>query len=115
MFNFLGGLAAMIVSAAGSPAQAPSTPIRVVAEPVAEGLRIRVIGASVAEYDADFVLEVTSGGNRSLHRGSARLGGGEPVVLSTVTLGGGVPAEWRAHLRVQPRGGEEYEELKASF
>jgi hypothetical protein len=65
--------------------------------------------------DATFTLEVTSEGNRSVHRGTARLEGGDTVTLSTVTLGNARPGEWRAHLRVEPNRQAPYEQTQTAL
>lgn len=114
MFKILGAFAAMMSSVGATPA-AQTAPIYLVAEPAEEGVRVKVLGASPSHYEAVFSLEVSSNGNRSLHRGSARLGGGEPVTLSTVTLGGAKAGEWRAHLKVEPVGSGAYEQTRTSF
>jgi hypothetical protein len=113
MFKMLGALA--VITASANAAEPPAGPIQLIAEPAAEGLRIRVVGASEAPYSAVFSLEVTSGGNHSIHRGSANLQGGEAVTLSTVTLGNAQPGGWRAALRVEPQGSQAYEQVRTSF
>ena len=116
MFKLVGVLAAMMASVSGvAGAEGSRGPIHLVAEPAGEGVRVRVVGASEAPYAATFSLEVVSGGNRSIHRGSANLQGGEAVTLSTVTLGNAAPGQWRAHLRVEPQGSAAYEENRSSF
>jgi hypothetical protein len=114
MFKLLGALAAMTSSMSGAAGPAGG-PIHLVAEPAGEGVRVRVVGSSEAPYAATFSLEVSSAGNRSLHRGSANLQGGEAVTLSTVTLGNAAPGQWRAHLKVEPQGEAGYEEIRNSF
>ncbi len=89
-------------------------PVRLVVEPLAEGIRFKVLGSSKEPYEVTFSLEVLSGGNQSRNRGTATLAGGEVVTLSTVTVGNAPPGEWRAVLRVEPRRGEAYEEVSAS-
>ncbi len=116
MLKVLGALAAMISSLSGQAGPSGGRePIRIIAEPADGGVRVRVVGSASAPYAASFSLEVTSRANRSVHRGSANLAGGESVTLSTVTLGNSPPGEWRAHLRVEPEGGEAYEEIRTSF
>jgi len=74
MLKLVGVLAAVMSSLPGAPAGGePRPPIHLVAEPVPQGIRIQVIGASAAEYEASFSLEVSSEGNRSVHHGSATL------------------------------------------
>jgi hypothetical protein len=113
MLNLLGVFAAMVTSApAGGGAAAP---IRLVAEPAGDGVRFSVLGSSTADYQASFALEVHSEGNRSVHRGSARLGDGHPVILSTVTMGNARPGHWSARLVVEPVGGHAYEQVRETF
>jgi len=114
MAKIMGILPALMASIAAQPAEEGRQPIHLRAESVAEGIRIQVIGTSRVDYDASFSLEVTSGGNRTLHHGSARLHDGNVVILSTVTLGKVGKRPWRAHLRVEPRGGIPYEQVEAS-
>lgn len=114
MFTFQGVLAAMASLVAGEGGQGAAAPINLIAEPVGESVRIQVVGASDRPYEASFSLEVEGGGNRSRHRGSATLRGGDAVTLSTVTIGLPPSAEWRARLRVEPREGEGYEQVRAS-
>jgi hypothetical protein len=108
----MGVFAAMMSPVPAEAGAAGSTPIYLVAEPLPEGVRIKVMGASERDYEATFSLEVMGGGNQSRHRSSARLRGGEPVTLSTVTVG--TQAEWTARLRVEPRDGEAYEQIRGS-
>lgn len=116
MFKLLGVLAAMMSTVSGNAGQeAGPAPIHLVAEPAGDGVRVRVVGASKAAYSASFSLEVTSDGNRSLHRGSVDLQAGDAVTLSTVTLGDAAPGRWRAHLKVEPQGGQAYEQTRTSF
>ncbi len=114
MLKLLGALAAMTSSFSGGQ-EGAAQPIRVVAEPVGGGVQVSVVGASKQPYAALFTLEVTSGGNRSVHRGSVSLTGGEPATLSTVTLGNAEPGQWRAHLKVEPQSGPAYEQVRTSF
>ncbi len=82
MFKLLGVLAAMMSSVSGNAGQeAGPAPIHLVAEPAGDGVRVKVVGASKAAYSASFSLEVTSDGNRSLHRGSVDLQAGDAVTL----------------------------------
>ncbi len=89
-------------------------PVRLVVEPLSEGVRFKVLGSSKELYEVTFSLEVLSGGNQSRHKGTATLAGGEVVTLSTVTVGNAPPGGWRAVLKVEPRRGEAYEEVSAS-
>jgi hypothetical protein len=113
MLKLLGVLAAMTSITGGEATGA--APIYLVAEPADEGVRFRVVGAPQSDLDASFSLEVSGGGNRSVHRSSASLRAGDTVTLSTVSLGGVRPGEWRAHLRVEPAGRAAYEQTKTSF
>lgn len=115
MLKLLGALAAMTSSFSGSQGQEGAVqPIHLVAQPVGGGVQVSVVGSSKQAYAASFSLEVTSGGNRSVHSGSVSLTGGERATLSTVTLGNTPPSEWRAHLRVEPEAGEPYEQIRTS-
>lgn len=114
MFNFHGVLAAMASLVAGGSGQSASAPIYLTAEPVGESVRIQVVGSSDADYEATFSLEVDGGGNQSRHRGSATLRAGDVVTLSTVTIGLRPAADWRARLRVEPRDGQGYEQVRTS-
>jgi hypothetical protein len=102
-----------MIGSFGSLAEAVP-PVRFVAEPVAQGIRIQVIAAGDAGYEAAFELEVASEGNRSLHRGSVVLEEGQPVILSTVTIGVAAGRPWRAALKVEPRGRQAYEQVETS-
>lgn len=103
----LTGLAAMIASG--------EQPIRLAAEPVPEGVRVQVIGAAGQDIVASFALEVDGGGNRTVHRGSARLGSNDAqVVLSTVTVGLARGRPWHARLRVEPEGRPAYEQSRSA-
>jgi hypothetical protein len=79
-----------------------------------QGIRIQVIGSADANYEASFVLEVASEGNRSLHHGTVALEPGQPVTLSTVTVGVPAGRPWRASLKVEPRGRQAYEQVESS-
>ena len=89
-------------------------PIRLVAEPVAAGVRILVIGSCEARYKASFSLQVWGNSNRTVHHGSANLEGGKSVVLSSATFGVVSGGLWRARLEVQPEGGRTYEQVVTS-
>ena len=89
-------------------------PIRILAEPVATGVRVLVVGASDVGYDATFSLEVSSGGNHSFHHGSATLSGGDRTVLSSATFCFAEGRTWNARLLVEPRGGLPYQLLLSS-
>lgn len=116
MFKMIGALAAMTSSVFGGAGEVPrAEPIQLVAEREGEGVRVQVVGASDRPYAAVFSLEVVSGGNRSIHRGSANLQGGEAVTLSTVRLGNAPEGQWRAQLKVEPQGSQAYEQVRTSF
>jgi hypothetical protein len=112
LLKCVGAAAAMILASGAETANKEQVPIYLVAERAAEGLRLRVIGSSHVPFEAAFSLEVTSSGNHSVHRGSAMLDGGEARILSTVTLGNADPGKWLARLRVEPRGGKAYEQVR---
>jgi uncharacterized protein YfaS (alpha-2-macroglobulin family) len=120
MLNLLGAMAAMMSwTPSGGQDDGVLQPINMVVEPIGDGIRVRVVGASGTDYEAVYSLEVTSdvagGGNRSSHRGSANLRPGDAVTLSSVTLGEVTPGNWRAHLIVEPRGGKAYEQTRTSL
>jgi hypothetical protein len=112
MIKLLGILAAMIAPTA--PGAESERPVRMVAESVTQGIRIQVVASADANYEASFVLEVASDGNRSTHKGSVALEPGQPVTLSTVTVGVPAGRPWRASLKVEPRGRESYEQVESS-
>lgn len=94
---------------------AAEPPIRLLAEPVPQGVRIQVVGAADADMAASFTLEVDGDGNRSVHHGSARLAqDAEPVLLSSVTVGFAPGRPWRAQLRVRPETQPAYEQSRSS-
>ena len=113
MLKLLGAMAALMSGAvAGEPSREP---IMLVAEPVEEGVRVKVVGAPQHDLEATFSLEVTGAGNQSRHNGSASLRGGETVTLSTVTLGTAGPGQWQARLAVRLEDGKSYEQVRTSF
>lgn len=115
MFNLLGTLAALMSSVVGGAGQQVDRhPIQLEIEGAGAGVRVRVVGSSETAYAATFSLEVISGGNRSLHRGSATLRRGEIVTLSTVTIGNAAPGQWRADLNVEPQDGQAYQQVRTS-
>lgn len=109
-------IAAIIAAAAVGSLQgaAAEAPIRLIAEPAGEGVRISVVGASAREFEGTYTLETRSAqarGNRSVNRSGAHLRPGREVTLQTIVLGNAVPGEWQARLRVDPKDGEPYEQL----
>lgn len=119
MLGIMGVVAAMLSPLTGNSGEPASPPVYLLAEPVGEGVRLSVVGSSPSELRVSFILEVNSdtvsGGNKSLHQGGGTLGGGVPITLSTVTLGNVTPGRWSARLRVEPRGGQPYEQTKTSL
>lgn len=105
-----GTFLAMTIAAASGHA----SPIRLEAEPVDAGVRLRVIGLSPVACEASYELEAAgdTGGNRSTQRGTAHLRPGVETVLSTTVLGGEAAGKWSATLRVEDCGGRRYEEVK---
>ncbi len=101
-------------TAAGQNGSDAAAPLYVTSEAVAGGVRFQVIAHPKAPFSGAFVLEVTSGGNHSRHEGAANLRSGEHAILSTVTVGLGPQAEWRAQLRVKPADAAAYEQVLAS-
>ncbi|HEX8532540.1 MAG TPA: curli-like amyloid fiber formation chaperone CsgH [Allosphingosinicella sp.] len=114
MFKLLGAMTAMASLISGEGADRAQAPVYLVAEPSAGGVRVQVLGKSDAPYEGVFSLDVEAGGNVSRHRGSVTLGGGEHVTLSTVTVGLAPAAAWRATLRVEPKSGSAYEQVRTS-
>ena len=119
MLKFVGILAAMISpapSAAGGAAEGAAAPIHLVAEPVGEGVRIRVVGSSDAPFEASYSLEAESGANgasnRSTTRSWVRLEPGVSVTLATVNLGNA--GKWTARLKVEPKDAPPYEEVRTA-
>jgi hypothetical protein len=106
-------LALAAALAAGTPDPAPSgAPVRLIAESVGTGVRLRVVGNSAAACEARYELAVSGdtirGGNRSIQRGTARLQAGVPATLATVSLGSVNPKGWEARLSVEPCDGARY-------
>jgi hypothetical protein len=103
----------MILASAAGPERA-NQPIYLAAEAVEGGMRIRVVGNVSAPYQANFTIEVLSGGNHSRHQGTTRLQPGDSVTLSTVSLGAPAGTKWTARLQVEPLGQASYEQVLAS-
>ena len=110
-------LAALSFAAPGDGTVAPA-PLHLVTEPIAGGIRVRVVGKSAVACDARFSLEVSnrSGGgtSRSVQRGVARLLPGAASTAATLTLGNAGADSWSARLVVDPCGGDRYEEVSGS-
>jgi hypothetical protein len=106
--------ALMLASVMGSGAPTVPAPIYLTTTSVGESIRFQIVGAPTAAYRASFTLEVNSEGNQSRHHGSAELRPGDQAVLSTVTVGVRAQGKWSARLRVEPVGGEPYEQVAAS-
>ncbi len=117
-FSIASGLIAAALASGSGGAGSAAAPVHLVTEPVANGVRITVVGKSASAVDATYALEVSSnpaaGGNRSTQRGSVRLRPGVPVTMVTLTLGGGQGGGWTARLKVEPKGAPAYEEVKTS-
>lgn len=113
MLKLIGAALSMATLSAGG-APDGGAPIYLTASPVEGGVRFQVIGAPSAACRASFVLEVNGESNQSRHQGSAELRPGDRAVLSTVTVGVPAQGQWRARLRVEPAGGEPYEQVAAS-
>lgn len=113
MSAWLGALAVM--TSASTSGGAVSQPIELVIKSVDQGIRVQVVGATDTAYEATFLLEVTSDGNRSIHQGSANIQNQSPVVLSTVSLAKAAVGRWRARLVVEPRGGKGYEQVSTEL
>jgi hypothetical protein len=109
---------AALASAAPAATAAPA-PLHLVSEPVAGGLRLRVVGASAVACDARFSLEVSNraggGTSRSVQRGVARLRPGVATTAATVMVGNAALDSWSARLVVDPcAGGKRYDEVSGS-
>ena len=113
MLKLIGAALSMMASSAGGGGEA-AAPIYLTTSPVEGGVNFQVIGAPSAAYRANFVLEVNGESNQSRHQGSAELRAGDRAVLSTVTVRVPAQGQWRARLRVEPAGGEPYEQVAAS-
>ena len=113
MLKLIGAALSMIASSAGAAGEGAG-PIYLTSSPVEGGVRFQVIGAPTAAYQASFLLEVDGEGNQSRHQGSAELRAGDRAVLSTVTIGVPARGQWRARLRVEPAGGQPYEQVATS-
>ena len=111
MLKLIGAAFSMIASSAGGAGDAP---IYLMTTPVDGGVKFQVIGAPSAAYQASFLFEVNGEGNQSRHQGSAELHPGDRAILSTVTVGVPARGQWRARLRVEPRGAEPYEQIATS-
>ena len=114
MFKLLAGMTVLTMTFSHNSAASGNHPIELHVAPRAETLGIQVIGKSSMRYEATFLLEVEGGGNQSRHRGSAVLQPGEGVILSNLTLGLAQEAPWQARLRVEPRDGQPYEQVRTS-
>ena len=113
MLKLIGAALSMIASSAGGLGGG-AAPIYLATSPVEGGVKFQVIGAPSAAYQASFLLEVNGESNHSRHQGSAELQPGDRAILSTVTVGVPERGRWRARLRVEPAGGEPYEQVAAS-
>ena len=102
-------------------ATAPSTdrPIHLKAGEVDGSVRLEVLGLAPTDLEADYTLEVQSGGSagktHTVQKGRARLHAGRFVKLNSVNLGGSAQDGWSASLQVRLASGEAYHEtLKSS-
>jgi hypothetical protein len=84
-------------------------PILLRAERVHDRVQVTVVAAPDASCAAEFELNVSAGGNLSVHRGSARVVPGSSATLSSVAIGPSGEDEWRATLKVRILGGASYE------
>ena len=104
MRGMLLAIIAMTISASAGAGGtgSPNSPLRLVADKVATGVRLRVVGLSPVACDAKYELEVSSGsgGNRSVQRGAAKVTPGPEIIFATTTLGGQGAGNWSATLRV---------------
>jgi hypothetical protein len=88
--------------------KARANPVWLETEAHDELLTFRVLAEAAANVAGNFVLEVSSGSNHSVHRASVKAVPGTRSVLSTVSVVSG--AQWRANLTVQLVGEEPYEQ-----
>jgi hypothetical protein len=90
-------------------------PLRLEVEQEGNAGIVRLIGDSPVACSASYELEVGNsggaGGNRSIHRGVARLQPGRPTTLVSVKFGTGDQRGWLARLSVQPCSGPDYQQI----
>ena len=89
-------------------------PIHLKADEAAGTVRLEVLGLAAADLEADYTLEVQSGGSagktHTIQKGRARLQAGRLVKLNSINLGGSAKNEWSASLEVRLASGEAYHE-----
>lgn len=96
---------------------APSAgrPIHLKADEAGDSVRLEVLGLAAADLEADYTLDVQSGGSagktRTVQKGQARLHVGVVAKLNSINLGGSVPNGWSASLEVSLASGETYSEI----
>lgn len=104
-------LAASMLAASAPPA---GRPIHLKADVADGSVRVEVLGLAAADLEADYTLEVQSGGSagktHTVQKGRARLHAGRFVKLNSVNLGGSAQNEWSASLEVRLASGEAYHE-----
>ena len=107
--------AAAMLSDAAPPAGAP---IRLVITEEGHSIRLQVVADTDEPVTARYSLEVESEGragrNRSAQSGNAREVVGHGVVLSSSRISRPEGGSWSALLRVEPVGGQPYEEVRIS-
>jgi hypothetical protein len=104
-------LAASMLAASAPPGDHP---IHLKADVADGSVRLEVVGLAAADLEADYTLEVQSGGSagktHTVQKGRARLDAGRFVKLNSVNLGGSAQNEWSASLDVRLASGEAYNE-----
>jgi hypothetical protein len=114
MINILGLAAVMFSALSAGNDGSEGRPIYLVTQPTAAGVKVEVVGAVTADYQATFTLEVCAAGNQSTHRSSVHLRPGGTAILSNVSVGGSPQAAWTVRLRVEPNQGPAYEQVRSS-
>ena len=109
---------ALAASMLAASAPAADRPIHLKADEVEGALRLEVLGLAATDLEADYTLEVQSGGSagktRTLQKGQARLHAGVLAKLNSVRLGGSAQRGWSASLEVRLASGETYSESLGS-
>jgi len=108
-------LAASMLAAAAPPGPHP---IHLKADVADGSVRLQVLGLAAADLEADYTLEVQSGGSagktHTVQKGRARLHAGQLATLNSVNLKGSAQKEWSASLDVRLTSGEAYHESLTS-
>lgn len=104
-------LAVTMLAAGAMPA---ARPIYLKTDEADGTLRLEVVGLASTSLEANYMLEVRSGGpagtTRTVQKGSAQLHAGVLSKLNSVHLGGSARNGWSASLEVRLSSGETYRE-----